>query len=75
MAEKLTEEEAEFVSEMKIEPTKSGWSNFDPPFLRRAVRRFEKRGWIETRYEGRFTEHRFTEAGRGALKGPDHEQR
>jgi hypothetical protein len=69
MAEKLTEAEAEFVSEMKLEdyPLGSPWHNFDPDFRQSDIGRLIRRGWFEKRSQNGYREYRWTPAGRLAL--------
>lgn len=67
MSEKLTDIEAEFVSEMSDgPPPEEPWRHFDPGFRQSDIRRLIRRGWFETRGEGRDREYRWTPAGRAA---------
>lgn len=66
---KLTEHEAEFVTEMNVEPSGADeWTHFDPPFQRKAYQRFVRKGWLEYRNDNRHREFRWTPAGRTALQ-------
>ena len=56
----------EFIAEMNYDTKgqpNTEWCNFDSPFPRSVVAPFERRGWIETRSNGWYVEHRWTALG------------